>query len=398
MPGSRSRPEGRVARHVREAPRSGIRAFFDLVSATPDVISLGIGEPDFDTPWSIREAAVYALEHGATHYSANAGLPKLRRAIAGYVGRTFGVAYDPESEILVTAGVSQGLDLAVRALLDPGDEALYPEPSYVAYGPLVAFAHGRPVAVPARAEAGFRIEPEALAARTNARTRLLLLNYPNNPTGAALPRPAAEALAAFACARDLTVVSDEIYAELTYDGEPHTCLAALPGMRERTVLLHGFSKSWAMTGFRIGYACGPAPMIAAMTKIHQYSMLCAATPVQEAAAAALAGPGAEVAAMREAYEARRNYARSALADLGLPCSRPGGAFYLFPKIEGLGLTASAFAVGLLEEERVAVIPGDAFGAAGAGHVRCSFATGLDELKEAMARIARFVGRRRAAGS
>ena len=396
MNGSKSLHD-RVARHVRDVPRSGIRDFFDLVSTTHGVISLGIGEPDFDTPWRVREAAVYALEHGATHYTANAGLPRLRGAIADYVERMFGVRYDPAEEILVTVGVSEALDLAVRVLLNPGEEALYPDPGYVSYAPLVTFAHGRPVPVAASGADGFRCDAKAYAEKAGGRTRLLLLNYPNNPTGATLSREAAAAIAALARARDLVVVSDEIYAELSYE-EPHTCMASLPGMRERTILLHGLSKAWAMTGFRIGYACGPAPLVAAMTKIHQYSMLCASTPAQEAAIEALAGSGTDVADMRAAYDGRRRFVHAALTEMGLPCGLPGGAFYAFPRVAGFGLSARDFAMRLLEEEQVAVVPGEAFGRAGEGHVRCAYATTMDELKEAMTRMARFVGRLRGAGS
>lgn len=381
----------RVARHVRDVPRSGIRDFFDIVSSMPDVISLGIGEPDFDTPWHVREAAVYALEHGATHYTSNLGLPKLRQAICAYVERAFGVRYDPETEILITVGVSEAMDLAVRCLVEPGDEVLFHDPAYVSYAPLVTFAHGRPVPVATRAEDGFRLDPARLEAAVTERTRLLLLNYPNNPTGATLDRAGMEAIAAVARDRDLLVISDEIYAELSYPG-PHTSFASLPGMRERTLLLHGFSKAWAMTGFRMGYACGPAPLIAAMMKIHQYSMLCAPILSQEAALEALVNPEQDIEEMRGEYERRRNLAHAALVEMGLPCNKPGGAFYLFPRVEQLGVSARDFALGLLDKEKVAVVPGTAFGTAGAAHVRCSYATSTDELKEAMRRMRRHVER------
>ncbi len=383
----------RVARHVREIPRSGIRDFFDIVTTMHDVISLGVGEPDFDTPWHVREAAIYAIEHGATHYTSNLGLLKLRKAISGYVERTFGVRYDPETEVLVTVGVSEAMDLAVRCLVEPGDEVLYHDPAYVSYSPLVTFAHGRPVAVPTDFENGFRLQPDRLAAAVNEKTRLLLLNYPNNPTGATLPRNSLEEVAAIVRDRDLLVVSDEIYAELTYPG-PHTCLAALPGMRDRTLLLHGFSKAWAMTGFRMGYACGPAPLIAAMMKIHQYSMLCAPILSQEASIEALKQPERDIAEMRTEYDRRRHVAQSAFEAMGVPCHKPGGAFYIFPRISEFGLSPKDFALRLLDEERVAVVPGTAFGACGDGHIRCSYATALDDLQEAMERIARFVKRLR----
>lgn len=388
----RSLPD-RVARHVRDVPRSGIRDFFDLVTTMQDVISLGIGEPDFDTPWHVRETAIFALEHGATHYTSNLGLRPLRQAISQYVDRRYGVRYDPETEILITVGVSEAMDLAIRSLLNPGDEVLYHDPSYVSYAPLVTFAHGKPVAVPTSFENEFRPRPDRLEAAVTDRTRLLILNYPNNPTGATVSREDLEAIAAFAQRHDLLVISDEIYAELSYPG-PHTTFPSLPHMRERTLLLHGFSKAWAMTGFRLGYACGPAPLIAAMMKIHQYSMLCAPILSQEAAIEALKHPESDIEEMRAVYERRRNVAHAALESMGLPCPKPAGSFYLFPRIAELGLSPKDFALRLLEEERVAVVPGTAFGACGDGHVRCSYATGTDDLREALERMARFVGRLR----
>lgn len=383
----------RIARHVRDIPRSGIRDFFDIVSTMRDVISLGIGEPDFDTPWRVREASIFALERGATHYTSNLGLLKLRRAICEYVARVYGAAYNPDDECLVAVGVSEAMDLAVRALVNPGDEVLYHEPCYVSYAPLIRFAHGIPVPVPGSRETGFRLTREALERHATPRTRLLILNFPNNPTGAALDRADVEAIAAFAIERDLVVLTDEIYAELTYSGA-HTSIASLPGMRERTVFLHGFSKAWAMTGFRIGYACAPAPLIDAMMRIHQYTMLCAPILSQEAAVEALRGCAADIDAMRGEYNRRRHYLLHAFAEMGLPVSEPRGAFYMFPYIGHLGLTAKEFSLRLLQEEKVAAVPGGAFGACGEGHIRCSYATATDDIKEAARRIRSFVERLR----
>ncbi len=385
----------RVARHVRDVPRSGIRDFFDIVSTMRDVVSLGVGEPDFDTPWHIREAAIFGLERGATHYTSNLGLLKLRQAISRYVERVFGVAYNPENEILITVGVSEAMDLAVRALINPGDEALYHEPCYVSYRPLIEFAHGIPAAVETPAANGFRLTRELLEARVSDKTRLLIVNYPNNPTGAALTESEAREIAAFACDHDLLALSDEIYAELTYD-RPHVSLAAQPGMRERTVFLHGFSKAWAMTGFRLGYACAPPELIEAMMKIHQYTMLCAPVLAQEAAIEALKQADRDVAEMREEYNRRRRFVTASFREMGLPCVTPAGAFYAFPFIGDLGLSSKDFALRLLEEEKVAAVHGTAFGTCGEGYLRCSYATAMDDLKIAMERMAGFVERRRRA--
>jgi aminotransferase len=382
----------RINATVRDIPRSGIRDFFDIVTTMKDVISLGIGEPDFDTPWHVRESTVFALERGATHYTSNLGYLDLRRAIARYVHRTFGAEYDPDDEVLVTVGVSEALDLALRALLNPGDEVLYHEPCYVSYRPTILFAHGVPVAVETRAENGFRLTRAMLEARVTPRTKLLLLNFPNNPTGAVLSRADLEDLAAFARERDLIVIADEIYAELTYDA-PHTSIVSLPGLRDRTIFLHGFSKAWAMTGFRLGYACGPAELIDAMMKIHQYTMLCASSLSQKAALEALARPETDIAGMVDEYRRRRNFIAAAFADLGLECHRPLGAFYAFPSVAKFGLPAKEFALELLREEKVAVVPGTAFGACGEGFVRCAYATSLDNIKEAVTRLRRFISRR-----
>jgi len=377
---------------VRDIPRSGIRDFFDLVTTMKDVISLGIGEPDFDTPWHVRESTVFALERGATHYTSNLGYLELRRALARYVHKTFGAEYDPDHEVLVTVGVSEALDLALRAVLNPGDEVLYHEPCYVSYRATILFAHGTPVAVETRAENGFRLSRAMLEARTTPRTKVLMLNFPNNPTGAIMSRADLEDIAAFARERDLIVISDEIYAELTYD-TPHTSIIRLPGLRERTIFLHGFSKAWAMTGFRLGYACGPAELIDAMMKIHQYTMLCASSLSQKAALEALARPETDIAEMVDEYRRRRNFIAAAFADMGLECHRPLGAFYAFPSVAQFGLSSKDFSLQFLREEKVAVVPGTAFGDCGEGFVRCAYATSMDNVKEAMTRLGRFLARR-----
>lgn len=380
----------RPADHVRDIPRSGIRDFFEIVQSMDDVISLGIGEPDFATPWHIREAAIYSLEKGRTGYTSNLGLPRLRQAISNYLAGHIGVEYDPRSEILVSVGVSEAIDIALRALLNPGDEVLYHEPCYVSYAPGILLAHGIPVPVPVSAEDGFALRAEAVAERITSRTRALLLNFPTNPTGGTMDRDALERLAEVCIANDLVVLSDEIYSELTYDGAVHSSIAALPGMRERTIFLHGFSKAYAMTGWRVGYACAPAELIEAMMKIHQYAILCASITAQDAAIEALDHGAASMERMRREYELRRNYITRAFNDLGLECRRPSGAFYVFPDIRSSGLDSRDFSLRLLREKNVAVVPGEAFGPSGAGHVRCSYATSLEEIKTAMGRIGEFM--------
>ena len=374
---------------VRDIPRSGIRDFFDIVSTMKDVISLGIGEPDFDTPWHVRESTVFALERGVTHYTSNLGYLELRRALTKYVRKAFGPEYNPETEVLITVGVSEALDLALRALLNPGDEVLYHEPCYVSYRATILFAHGTPLAVETRAENGFRLTRAMLEAKVTPRTKVLMLNFPNNPTGGIMSRQDLEDIAAFVRERDLLVITDEIYGELTYDA-PHISIASLPGLRDRTIFLHGFSKAWAMTGFRLGYACGPAELIEAMMKVHQYTMLCASSLSQKAALEALARPETDIAEMLEEYRRRRNYIAGAFADMGLQCHRPLGAFYAFPSIAKCGLSSRDFAFKFLREERVAVVPGTAFGACGEGFVRCAYATSMENIKEAMNRLGRFV--------
>jgi len=379
----------RIASHVRDIPRSGIRDFFDIVSTRDDVISLGVGEPDFVTPWHIREAAVTALEQGVTSYTANLGLLSLRKELSGYVKKQTGVDYNPDNEILVTVGVSEAMDLAVRALIEPGDEVLYHEPCYVSYNPVITFAHGVPVKVETTAENGFKLTRAQLEAKVTDKTKLLMLNFPTNPTGTICSREEVQEIADFAIEHDLIVLSDEIYGELTYD-QPHVSILSVPGMRERTVYLHGFSKAWAMTGFRLGFSCAPPELTEAMMKIHQYTMLCAPILSQKAAIEALRNPEKDIVEMRDSYAVRRNYMHAAFIEMGIDCFLPGGAFYMFPTIGQFGLSSYDFAMKLLEEENVAVVPGTAFGACGEGSVRCCYATGLDDIKEAMTRIARFV--------
>ncbi len=382
-----------IARHIVNLPKSGIRDFFEIVAKMQDVISPGIGEPDFTTPWHIREAAIYALEKGRTHYTSNLGLIELRRAISRYVTRNYGVDYRPEGEILVTVGVSEALDIAFRALVNPGDKVLFHQPCYVSYHPSVTLTHGVAVPVPTFARDDFALTVDALAAAWQPGCKLLVLNLPTNPTGGTCSREQLEAIARFCCDKDLLVLSDEIYSELTFEGT-HVAIASLPGMRERTIFLHGFSKAFAMTGWRIGYACGPAELIEAMMKVHQYSMMCASIMSQEAAVEALERGGDAVKAMREQYHRRRDFVVRRLNEIGLTCHRPRGSFYAFPSVAATGLSDQEFALGLLEAEKVAVVPGTAFGPNGRGFVRACFATGYEQLLEACVRIERFVAARR----
>ena len=382
-----------VARNVRAIPRSGIRDFFDIVQGMKDVISLGVGEPDFVTPWHIREAAIYALEKGKTTYTSSLGLLKLREAIAASIAKHFQITYDPRTEILIGVGVSETMDLAFRALIDPGDEVIYHEPCYVSYSPGIALAHGVPVAVVCRPEDGFSVTAEAIERVITPKSKLLVLNFPTNPTGGTMSRSELEKIAEVARRRNLIVVTDEIYSELTFEGE-HVSIASLPGMKERTVFLHGFSKAYAMTGFRIGYACGPADVIEAMMRIHQYSMLCASIISQEAALEAILHGEADTAEMREQYRIRRNFIVNAFNEMGLTCHLPRGSFYAFPCIKSTGLNSKQFALQLLDSEKVACVPGTAFGPSGEGFLRCCFATALDRIEEATERVARFIGRTR----
>ena len=380
-----------IAAAVRDIPRSGIRDFFELVQGLQGVISLGVGEPDFVTPWHIREAAIYALERGRTSYTSNLGLLKLREAIAAHLAEKFHVEYSPATQVLIAVGVSEAMDLAFRALINPGDEVLYHEPCYVSYAPGIAMTHGKPVPVPCRAEDQFAVRAEAIEKVITPKSKLLVLNFPTNPTGGTMTRAELQKIAALAQRHNLVVITDEIYAELTFEGE-HVSIASLPGMAERTVFLHGFSKAYAMTGFRIGYACGPAEIIEAMMKVHQYTMLCASIISQEAALEAIIHGEPDATAMREQYKLRRNYIVDALNRMGLRCHLPRGSFYAFPNITASGLTSKEFAVRLLKEEKVACVPGSAFGPGGEGFVRCCFATGLDQIEEACERMRRFVGR------
>ena len=383
-----------IADHVRAIPRSGIREFFDLVQGQKDIISLGVGEPDFVTPWHIRESAIYALERGKTSYTSNLGLLSLREEISRHLATHFGVHYEARTQILIAVGVSEALDLALRALINPGDEIIYHEPCYVSYSPSIALAHGRPVAVKCTAANGFAVTAEAIERAVTPRTKALMLNFPTNPTGGTMTLAELEKIAAVAQRHNLVVITDEIYAELTFEGE-HVSIASLPGMAERTIFLHGFSKAYAMTGFRIGYACGPAELIEAMMRIHQYSMLCASIISQEAALEALRNGASACASMREQYKLRRNFIVKAFNEMGLVCHRPRGSFYAFPSIQSFGLRSKEFAVRLLQDEKVAAVPGSAFGPSGEGYLRCCFATDLERIEIAVERMARFVGRLKA---
>ena len=378
-----------IAKHVVNLPKSGIRDFFEIVSKMKDVISLGIGEPDFDTPWHIREAGIYALEKGKTHYTSNLGLIELRRAISKYVEKNYSVSYVPDNEIIITVGVSEGLDLACRALINPGDKVMFHQPCYVSYSPSITLAHGLAVPVPTFAKDNFALTVEALRAAWQPGCKLLMLNLPCNPTGGTCDRAQIEAIAKFAIEKDLIVLSDEIYSELTFEGV-HTSIASIPGMKERTIFLHGFSKAFAMTGWRIGYACGPAALIEAMMKVHQYSMLCASIISQEAAIEALVRGEDGMKKMRDQYHRRRDFIVRRFNEIGLKCHLPRGSFYAFPDISKTGLSEKDFAVGLLQTEKVAMVPGTAFGENGKGFCRACFATSYEQLVEAATRIERHV--------
>lgn len=368
---------------------SGIRRFFDLASGMEGVISLGVGEPDFVTSWAIREASILSLEQGYTAYTANAGLIELRREISKYMNNRFGVNYSPEEEILVTVGASQALDLAVRATINPGDEVIIVEPCFVAYASIVELAGGIPVPVRTTAENEFKLQPEQIEEVITPRTKAILICSPNNPTGSLLVRSELEKIAEIVEKHDLIVFSDEIYAELCYEGG-YASFASVSGMRERTIVINGFSKGFAMTGWRLGFVVGPTVFIRAMLKIHQHTMMCAPTMAQHGAIEGLKNGMDDVASMQRSYLQRRNYFVKSLNEIGLDCHMPGGAFYAFPSIKRTGLTSEEFAQNLLMEEKVAVVPGDVFGASGAGHVRCSYATSMEQLKEAIKRMKRFV--------
>ena len=380
----------RLADRVHDVPPSGIRRFFDIIQGMDDVISLGVGEPDFVTPWPIREAAIRAIEQGHTHYTSNHGLIELREEVARDLDRRYGLRYDPAGEMLITTGVSEGLDLAGRALFNPGDEVLVPDPSYAAHAPAATLNGARAVPVPTSAADGFALRPEAIEAALTDRTRAIILGSPSNPTGAVYDADALNAVAEIAVRRDLVVVSDEIYARLVYGGAEHVPIAALPGMRERAITLGGFSKSHAMTGWRVGWAAGPAALIGGMLKIHQYAMMSAPTVAQWAAVEAVRAGEEHVVLMREEYDRRRKLMWEGFNAMGLPCAEPRGAFYCFPSVAALGFSDETFAERLLVEEQVAVVPGSAFGAAGRGHVRACYATSYDEIADALERIQRFL--------
>jgi aminotransferase len=380
-----------VARRIQSVPPSGIRRFFDIAATMDDVISLGIGEPDFVTPRPILEAGLRSLQNGDTHYTSNSGILELRQALAAHLSRMYGVSYDPEAELLITVGVSEALYLALTAVLDPGDEVIVPTPCFVSYQPEVLFAGGVPVPLPTRVEDRFQVTAEAIAVKLTSRTKALLIGYPNNPTGAVMSRENLSAIAALAEQHDLLVISDEIYDQLVYGDHSHVCFASLPGMRERTITLGGFSKDYAMTGWRIGYGAAPAPLLAGMRKVHQYTIMSAPTMAQVAAIEALEHGEVHVHEMVAEYDRRRRLIVGGLNDLGLPTFEPLGAFYAFPDVGASGMDDETFASTLLKEEKVAVVPGNAFGADGE-YVRCSYATAYEKIEEALERIHRFMGR------
>ncbi len=378
-----------LSQRVRQVKPSGIRKFFDIINTMPDVISLGVGEPDFVTPGHIRQAGIRSIELGHTRYTSNYGMLELREELAAMLHRRYGLTYDPKSELLVTVGVSEGVDLAMRTIIDPGDEVISPDPGYVAYEADVIFAGGVPVTVPTYAKYEFAVRASEIAPAITPRTKMILIGNPNNPTGAVIPQAELEGIAKLAIEHDLIVAIDEVYSRLVYDHE-HRSIASLPGMRERTILLDGFSKAYAMTGWRIGYVAAPAPILEAMLKIHQYAIMCAGTAPQEAALEALRHGEDDILMMHEAYARRRRMFVDGLNRIGLPCCEPRGAFYAFPYIGDLGLTDEEFAEKLLFEEHVAVVPGSAFGSAGAGYVRCAYCAAFDQLEEALVRMERFL--------
>jgi len=383
-----------LSQKVQTIQPSGIRKFFDIANEMDDVVSLGVGEPDFDTPWHIRDEGIYSLEKGRTFYTSNSGLKELRTEISRYLQRRCNVTYDPLHEILVTVGGSEGIDLALRAMLDPGDEVLIPQPCYVSYLPCVVLADGVPVTIELKEENEFRLTKEELLEKITDKTKLLILPFPNNPTGAVMRREDLEAIAEVVIEHDLYVLSDEIYSELTYQGD-HVSIASLPGMWERTLTINGFSKSYAMTGWRLGYICAPRVLAEQMTKIHQFAIMCAPTTSQYAAVEALRNGDEDVARMREAYNQRRRFLMHAFKEMGLPCFEPFGAFYVFPCIKEFGMSSDDFAMRLLEEEHVAVVPGTAFGECGEGFLRISYAYSIEDLKVALERLGRFIARLRA---
>lgn len=372
---------------------SGIRKFFDLVSEMQDVISLGVGEPDFDTPWHIRDEGIYALEKGRTFYTSNAGLKDLRQEISNYIKRTQNIDYNPDNEIIVTVGGSEAIDIGIRALVNDGDEVIIPQPSYVSYEPCTILAHAKPVIINLKAENEFRLKPDELLNAITDKTKILILPFPNNPTGSIMDKADLEAIAKIIIEKDIYVMSDEIYSELSYK-DKHVSIASLEGMKERTILINGFSKAYAMTGWRLGYACAPKEIIKQMTKIHQFAIMCAPTTSQYAAVEALKNGDEDVLMMRQSYNQRRRFLLNAFKEMNIPCFEPFGAFYVFPCIKEFGMTSEEFATRLLQEERVAAVPGTAFGESGEGHLRISYAYSLDNLKKAMERMKHFVERLR----
>ena len=378
-----------LADKVVDIKPSGIRKFFDVVSEMPDAISLGVGEPDFDTPWHIRDEGIYSLEKGRTFYTSNAGLMDLRKEICTYLKRKYNVSYDAAKETVVTVGGSEAIDIALRAMINPGEEVIIPQPCYVSYEPCAILAGAVPVIIDLKAENEFRLTAQELRDAITDKTKVLILPFPNNPTGAIMEREDLEAIAEVILEKDIFVISDEIYSELTYNGK-HVTIAELPGMQERTIVINGFSKAFAMTGWRLGYACGPAVIIEQMTKIHQFAIMCAPTTSQYAAVAALRDGDEDVAQMCESYNQRRRYLMHAFKEMGLPCFEPFGAFYVFPCIKEFGMTSDEFATRFLQEYKVAVVPGTAFGDSGEGFLRISYAYSIDNLKVAIGRLAEFV--------
>ena len=378
-----------VNKVVQDMKPSGIRKFFDIVSEMPDAISLGVGEPDFDTPWHVVDEGIYSLERGKTYYTSNSGLIELREEICKWYERKYNVSYNPATESIITVGGSEGIDLALRAMLNPGDEVIIPEPSYVSYVPCVSLAGGKPVIIDLKNENKFKLTEEELASHITDKTKVLILSYPNNPTGAIMTKEDLEPIAELAKKHDLYVISDEIYSELTYTEEPHFSIASLPGMQKRTIVINGFSKAYAMTGWRLGYALAPKDIAKLMVKIHQFCIMCAPTTSQYAAIEALKNGDKDIANMRKSYDERRRYLLKRLSDIGMPAFEPQGAFYIFPSIQGFGMSSDEFATKLLESQKLAVVPGNAFGNSGEGFIRISYAYSIDQLREALDRIAIF---------
>ncbi len=378
-----------IADKVIDIKPSGIRKFFDIVQETEGAISLGVGEPDFDTPWHIRDEGIYSLEKGRTFYTSNAGLKELKEEVVNYLERTQGITYQAADQVFITVGGSEAIDLAMRAMVNPGDEVLIPQPSYVSYEPCAILADAKPVIIELKAENEFRLTPEEVLEKVTDKTKILVLPFPNNPTGSIMDKSDLEKIAKVVIEKDLYVISDEIYGELTYNGK-HVSIASLPGMQERTILINGFSKAYAMTGWRLGYACGPTEIIKQMVKIHQFAIMCAPTTSQYAGIEALRNGDDDVAMMREQYNQRRRYLLNEFKDMGLECFEPFGAFYVFPSIKKFGMSSDEFATRLLKEEKLAVVPGTAFGDCGEGFIRISYAYSLDDLKKAMERLRRFI--------